>query len=241
MLSAEIDSAQAETDDMKLNSTLRMGLLGVTLLTMAGCSTLGGIPRTALGYAAPAVLGDPRYAAVEDNGRTIPAIPAAYLTDENVRQIVDYYGPEAPGTVVVDPAAHFLYLVEPNGKAMRYRVGVGKAGFAFAGNATIARKADWPGWTPTANMLRREPERFGPYAGGLEGGLSNPLGARALYLYRGGRDTYYRIHGTNEPATIGRSVSSGCIRMFNQDVIDLETRVPVGAEVVVRSSPGPVA
>jgi lipoprotein-anchoring transpeptidase ErfK/SrfK len=194
-----------------------------------------------LGYAAPELVGDPRYAAFEDNGRTIPAIPADSLTDENVRQMVDYTGPEEPGTIVVDPAEHFLYLVEENGKAMRYRVGVGKAGFAFAGNATIARKAEWPGWTPTANMLKREPERFGPYADGVEGGLGNPLGARALYLYRGGRDTYYRIHGTNEPGTIGRSVSSGCIRMFNQDVIDLETRVPVGSQVVVRSAAAPVA
>ena len=226
---------------MSFKSIPRAGLIAVTLLALAGCSTVGDMSRSTLGYAAVEPAGDPRYAAFEDNGRSIPAIPAAYLTDENVRQIVDYYGPEAPGTIVVDPAAHFLYLVEAGGVAMRYRVGVGKAGFAFAGNATVARKADWPGWTPTANMLRREPERFGPYAGGLEGGLANPLGARALYLYRGGRDTYYRIHGTNEPATIGRSVSSGCIRMFNQDVIDLESRVPVGAQVVVRSAPGPVA
>ncbi|NDV86836.1 L,D-transpeptidase family protein [Aurantimonas aggregata] len=208
---------------------------------LGGCSTVTDAPRAILGYAAPGLVGDSRYAAFEDNGRNIPAIPATFLTDENVRQVVDFYGSEAPGTIVVDPAAHFLYLVGENGKALRYRVGVGKAGFAFAGNATVARKAEWPGWTPTANMLRREPERFGPYAGGLEGGLGNPLGARALYLYRGGRDTYYRIHGTNEPSTIGRSVSSGCIRMFNQDVIDLESRVPVGATVVVRSAAGPVA
>jgi lipoprotein-anchoring transpeptidase ErfK/SrfK len=226
---------------MNINSTLRTSLVGVALVTMAGCSSIAGLPRTALGYAAPDLLGDPRYAAFEDNGHAVPAIPAAYLTDENVRQVVDYAGPEAPGTIVVDPAAHFLYLVEEGGKAMRYRVGVGKAGFAFAGNATIARKAEWPGWTPTANMLKREPERFGPYAGGVDGGLGNPLGARALYLYRGGRDTYYRIHGTNEPGTIGRSVSSGCIRMFNQDVIDLERRVPEGSQVVVRSAAAPVA
>jgi lipoprotein-anchoring transpeptidase ErfK/SrfK len=226
---------------MNFTSLHRAGVLAATLLTMAGCSTVGDMSRSALGYAAPAAVGDPRYAAFEDDGIAIPAIPAAHLTEENQRQIVDFTGPEAPGTIVVDPAAHFLYLVEADGKAMRYRVGVGKAGFAFAGNATVARKAEWPGWTPTPNMLKREPERFGPYAGGVDGGLGNPLGARALYLYRGGRDTYYRIHGTNEPATIGRSVSSGCIRMFNQDVIDLENRVPVGAEVVVRSAPAPLA
>ncbi|MEF2551714.1 L,D-transpeptidase [Aurantimonas sp. A2-1-M11] len=226
---------------MTFQSFHRTGLLAATFLAMAGCSSVGDLPRTVLGYAAPGLVGDPRYAAFEDNGRSIPAIPAVHLTDENRRQIVDFAGSEAPGTIVVDPAAHFLYLVEDDGKAMRYRVGVGKAGFAFAGNATIARKAEWPGWTPTPNMLKREPERFGPYAGGLEGGLGNPLGARALYLYRGGQDTYYRIHGTNEPSTIGRSVSSGCIRMFNQDVIDLENRVPVGAKVVVRRAGGSVA
>ena len=226
---------------MIFSSFHRHGLLAATLLLMAGCSTVGDLPRSTLGYAAAAPVGDPRYAAFEDDGRTIPAIPAAHLTDESVRQVVDFEGSEAPGTIVVDPAAHYLYLVEENGKAMRYRVGVGEAGFAFAGNATVARKGEWPGWTPTPNMLKREPERFGPYAGGVEGGLGNPLGARALYLYRGGRDTYYRIHGTNEPSTIGRSVSSGCIRMFNQDVIDLENRVPVGAEVVVRSAPNPFA
>ena len=119
---------------------------------------------------------------------------------------------------------------------MRYRVGVGKAGYAFTGQATVARKADWPGWTPTPDMLRREPQRFGPYATGLAGGVGNPLGARALYLYKNGRDTYYRIHGTNDPASIGHSVSSGCIRMFNQDVVDLESRVQTGAEVIVRPS-----
>ena len=226
---------------MTLRNARRTGLLAAALLTMAGCSSVGELPRTVLGYAAPSLIGDPRYAAFEDNGRSIPAIPTAHLTEKNRRQIVDFVGSEAPGTIVVDPAAHFLYLVEENGKAMRYRVGVGKAGFAFTGNATIARKAEWPGWTPTPNMLKREPEQFGPYASGLEGGLGNPLGARALYLYRGGRDTYYRIHGTNEPSTIGRSVSSGCIRMFNQDVIDLEDRVPVGANVVVRSALGTAA
>ena len=135
---------------------------------------------------------------------------------------------------MVDPENHYLFLITAPGRAMRYGVGVGKAGFAFSGTATIQRKADWPGWTPTPNMIRRDPDRYGPYAGGLPGGLGNPLGARALYLYRGGRDTYYRIHGTNEPHTIGQSVSSGCIRMMNQDVIDLESRVPVGTTVIVR-------
>jgi lipoprotein-anchoring transpeptidase ErfK/SrfK len=118
--------------------------------------------------------------------------------------------------------------------AMRYGVGVGREeGLNFRGTATIARKAAWPGWTPTANMIRKQPERYADLAGGLPGGLNNPLGARALYLYRNGRDTHFRLHGTVEPYTIGQSVSSGCIRLINQDIIDLYNRVPTGTKVVV--------
>lgn len=138
-----------------------------------------------------------------------------------------------PGTIVVDPANHFLYLTQRGGRARRYGVGVGKAGLAFKGTATISRKAEWPSWTPTANMIRREPEKYAKFAGGVPGGPKNPLGARALYLYRGKRDTYYRIHGTTQPNSIGRSVSNGCIRMINEHVIDLYERVPLGTKVVV--------
>lgn len=138
-----------------------------------------------------------------------------------------------PGMIVVDPANHFLYLTLPGGRARRYGVGVGKQGLAFKGSARIARKAEWPSWTPTANMIRRSPEKYAKYAGGVPGGPGNPLGARALYLYRGKKDTYYRIHGTTEPSSIGRSVSNGCIRMINEHVIDLYDRVPVGTTVVV--------
>lgn len=138
-----------------------------------------------------------------------------------------------PGTIVVDPRNHYLYLVERTGRARRYVVGVGRAGRSFRGNATIARKAKWPSWTPTQNMIRREPAKYARYAKGVPGGPGNPLGARALYLYRNGRDTYYRIHGTTQPSSIGRSVSNGCIRMLNEHVIDLYNRTPVGTRVVV--------
>ncbi|MEM6665262.1 MAG: L,D-transpeptidase [Pseudomonadota bacterium] len=148
-------------------------------------------------------------------------------------QTVSYSREYKPGTIVVDPRNHFLYLVEGRGRARRYGVGVGKAGLAFRGRAIIQRKAEWPSWTPTANMIRREPQKYARYAGGVPGGVNNPLGARALYLYRNGRDTYYRIHGTTQPSSIGRSVSNGCIRMINDHVIDLYNRVPVGARVVV--------
>lgn len=147
-------------------------------------------------------------------------------------QTVKFTGYRA-GTIVVDPKNHFLYLVERWGKARRYGVGVGKAGLAFKGSAEIKRKAEWPSWTPTANMIKREPQKYKRYAKGVPGGPDNPLGARALYLYKGGRDTYYRIHGTTQPNSIGRSVSNGCIRMINDHVIDLYNRVPLGTKVVV--------
>lgn len=137
-----------------------------------------------------------------------------------------------PGTLVIDPKNHYLYLVERFGMARRYGVGVGRAGLAFRGTATIKRKAKWPSWTPTKNMMRRNP-RYRRWAKGMPGGPRNPLGARALYLYRGNRDTLYRIHGTTQPSSIGRSVSNGCIRMLNAHVEDLYERVPKGTRVVV--------
>jgi lipoprotein-anchoring transpeptidase ErfK/SrfK len=141
------------------------------------------------------------------------------------RQEVDYTGPAAPGTIVVDTPDRFLFLVEPHGKALRYGIGVGRPGFEWAGVKRISRKSEWPDWTPPAQMVLRRPDLPRHMAGGPD----NPLGARALYL----GSSLYRIHGTNEPSTIGHNVSSGCIRMMNEDVIDLYDRVPVGTTVVV--------
>ena len=138
-----------------------------------------------------------------------------------------------PGTIVVDTKNHFLYLIESPVSARRYGVGVGRAGLAFKGSATIKRKAKWPSWRPTDNMIRRDPGKYKRYAKGVPGGPGNPLGAHALYLYKGNRDTYFRIHGTTQPWSIGRSVSNGCIRMLNDHVIDLYRRVPLGSRVVV--------
>jgi len=148
-------------------------------------------------------------------------------------QRVRFRGRFKPGTIVVDPRRRFLYLVEGRGMARRYGVGVGRAALAWSGSARIGRKAEWPSWTPTKNMIRREPGKYARYAGGVPGGPNNPLGARALYLYRGKRDTYYRIHGTNQPWTIGTASSNGCIRMVNDHVIDLYNRARVGTTVVV--------
>ena len=133
------------------------------------------------------------------------------------------------GSVTIDTNRRALYLSLGGGQAIRYGVGVGRAGFEWRGRAHVGRKAEWPSWTPPAAMLKRRPDlpRF------MNGGINNPLGARALYLYNGDRDTLFRIHGTNEPWTIGQAVSSGCIRMMNNDVVDLYNRVPVGARVVV--------
>ncbi|PWJ80498.1 lipoprotein-anchoring transpeptidase ErfK/SrfK [Pseudaminobacter salicylatoxidans] len=139
-----------------------------------------------------------------------------------------------PGMVVVDPYERFLYLITRPGTARRYGVGVGKAGLAWSGYAYIGRKEEWPHWRPTDDMIRRDPRKYAKYADGVDGGPRNPLGARALYLYgEDGRDTMYRIHGTNEPWTIGRAVSNGCIRMLNAHVEDLYDRVEIGTPVLV--------
>ena len=148
------------------------------------------------------------------------------------RRAVAYDGPELPGTIVVSTPERFLYHVEEGGRATRYGVAVGEEGLGFKGQATIGRKEMWPSWTPTANMIRRKPH-LARYAGGVPGGENNPLGARALYLYQGGRDTYFRLHGTNEPWLIGQSVSNGCIRLTNEDVLHLYDRVPLGTYVTV--------
>lgn len=173
------------------------------------------------------------YGAVKDRGNLIPALDLDKIAGRNLRRQVNYATSEPVGTIVVDPHARYLYLVQPDGKALRYSVGVGRAGLTFKGDAKVAYKSQWPRWTPTANMIRRNPEHYAKYANGLEGGIRNPLGARALYLYRDGKDTLYRIHGTNEPWSVGKAASSGCIRLYNQDILDLYRRVPAGARVVV--------
>jgi lipoprotein-anchoring transpeptidase ErfK/SrfK len=136
---------------------------------------------------------------------------------------------ERPGTITVDSKNRYLYLSMESGRAMRYDVGVGREGFAWSGRAYIGRRAEWPAWTPPSDMLKRRPEL--PRV--MKGGIANPLGARAMYLYNDRGDTMFRIHGTNEPDTIGQAVSSGCIRLLNDDIVDLYERVKVGATVVV--------
>jgi lipoprotein-anchoring transpeptidase ErfK/SrfK len=178
-----------------------------------------------------------------DTGREPYPLPAFRLSDVDpvyLRRSVEFLTDEAPGTIVIDPRRHFLFFIEGNGRAIRYGVGVGRTGFGWSGTATVHNKQAWPDWYPPREMIERQPEIMAKMSDlqsgvGMHGGPGNPLGARALYLWQGGRDTLYRIHGTVEPWTIGRNVSSGCIRMINQDVIDLFERAPVGAKVVVLS------
>ena len=159
--------------------------------------------------------------------------PAFVLPEEYRPQYVRVRSDYAPGQILVVPQTRFLYLTTDKNKAIRYAVGVGKAGLDFKGTAVIQVKKEWPSWRPTDEMIERSPEQYEQWKDGMPGGPNNPLGARALYLFQNGYDTFYRIHGTTEPRSIGQSVSNGCIRMLNSHVIDLYERVPVGTPVTV--------
>lgn len=200
-------------------SISRRGLLVGLPLLLAGCASTTGTQQA-------------DYSARPSELHPMKEVPLDKIKPELRRTEVAYATDQKPGTIVVDTPARRLYYVLDNGRAMRYGVGVGRAGLALAGNAYVGRKAEWPTWTPTANMQRRE-ARYRKLAGGMPGGPNNPLGARAMYLYRGGNDTHFRIHGTNQPESIGHAMSSGCIRMMNHDVVDLFSRVKVGDRVVV--------
>jgi len=182
---------------------------------------LGGLIEFLLGGRAAARPPDAEPAVAAAESEPADAAPS----EEFRRQEVDYSGPGRPGAIVIDTARKFLFLVEPNGRAIRYGVGVGRPGFEWSGVEFVSHKAEWPDWTPPPEMMLRRPD----LPTHMDGGPDNPLGARALYL----GSSMFRIHGTNEPETIGQNVSSGCIRMMNDDVIDLYDRVRVGAKVIV--------
>ena len=173
------------------------------------------------------------YGSVRDAGYQLPSIPIHKVDRKYHRQIVRYETKEKPGTIVVDTGAKHLYFVLPEGKAVRYGIGVGREGFEWRGTARVAMKREWPVWTPPAAMIKRQPE-LAKWRGGMPAGLNNPLGARALYLYNKGGDSGYRLHGTPEWFSIGKAMSSGCIRLMNQDIVDLYKRADVGAKVIVK-------
>lgn len=198
-----------------------------------GAGPLVVAPEPALDYAS-------MYGPVTDEGYQLPAIPLAKIEQRFLRQMVDDPTGEKPGTIVVDTTSHFLYAVQPGGKAMRYGVSLGKAGFGWSGNAHIQWKKKWPTWTPPPEMIKRRPElaKYSAENGGMPPGPQNPLGARALYIFRDGKDTMYRLHGTPEWDSIGKNASSGCVRLMNQDVVDLYTRVPGKTPIIVRAAAG---
>ncbi|MBA4268824.1 L,D-transpeptidase [Bosea sp. (in: a-proteobacteria)] len=205
---------------------------GGVVYNRPGASAYGHSARPAAGYEADPFGQSAGPSAA--NGRRVAALGQPLEMERPIERVIDprfrkqevaYDGPHRPGTIIIDTPQRFLFLVQPNGRALRYGIGVGRPGFSWAGMKTVSRKAEWPNWTPPPEMLKRRPDlpRFMP------GGPENPMGARALYL----GSSLYRIHGTNEPHTIGQAVSSGCIRMTNDDVQDLYERVRVGAKVLV--------
>lgn len=173
------------------------------------------------------------YGGIHDEQFDIPAVDVQLIDPAYRRQIVEYDARDAPGTIVVDTQHRYLYLVLAGARALRYGVGIGRDGFSWSGGGIIKLKRMWPTWTPPAEMIERQPE-LEPYRNGMAPGLENPLGSRALYIFEGGRDTLYRIHGTSDARSIGQAVSSGCVRLLNQDVIDLYDRVPLNTSIVVR-------
>lgn len=225
---------------MRNFDTTRRGFLlgtgGLAATALAGCTTT---PRNVAVDAPPKA--DPFYAEIygpkPDEQFPLPAIPYEKIDPRFYRQMVDNPTGERPGTIVVDTANHFLYLTYENNQAMRYGVGLGRQGFEWSGQGVIQYKRQWPRWTPPDEMIARQPE-LAPHSaanGGMAPGLMNPLGARALYIFKDGKDTIYRLHGNPEWWTIGKSVSSGCVRLINQDIIDLYNRVPDGTPIVVTS------
>jgi lipoprotein-anchoring transpeptidase ErfK/SrfK len=209
-----------------------MGGASVSALTLAGCATTD-LPEQVRGVA----LVDPYFLAMYGPSSSekypLPPVNLRQVDPKFLRAEVDDPTGERPGTIVVHTDERYLYLVEEGGRAMRYGVGIGREGFAWSGRGHIGRKAVWPTWTPPAEMVKRDPSSA-PYANGMPGGTNNPLGARAMYIYTpSGADSLYRVHGTNDPPSIGQAVSSGCVRLIDQDVIDLYGRVPVGTPIIV--------
>ncbi len=212
------------------------GLFALGVMTaLAGCDEAG----VSMSGTTPLTLTPPEehYAALPDEGHKVPLVPVAEVPPEMLRQEVDYPTTQAVGTIIIDPTAKHLYLITAKNRALRYGIAVGRAGFGWSGEADITGRTTWPTWTPPPEMIRRRPE-LARYKDGQPGGLTNPLGARALYLRTDGVDYGYRIHGTPEWESIGQNASSGCIRMINQDVMDLYQRVPDGTHVVVLTEDG---
>ncbi len=217
--------------------TFRIMAAAIATAVLASC-----MPDPALIEAGLAKPPEPRvaqgvYVSSMDGAFKLPAVPVEKVPVEYQRQTVYYPTEQAVGTIIINPAARHLYLITGKNEALRYGIAVGKAGFEWSGEAQITSRKQWPDWTPPPEMIDRKPE-LEKWKDGQPGGLENPLGARALYLTTNGIDYGYRIHGTPEWFSIGKNASSGCIRMINQDVIDLYSRVPDGTKVIVLNRDG---
>jgi lipoprotein-anchoring transpeptidase ErfK/SrfK len=209
--------------------TAALGLTGRTAALSAPRNEGGTSPS-----GAPSILAE-MYGERPMEPHPVPAVPYQEIDPRFHRQVVDDPTGEPPGTLVVDVGDHFLYLVQVKGQALRYGVALGRAGFEWSGRGVVQYKRKWPRWIPADEMIERDPklEKYSLERGGMEPGPDNPLGARALYIFQNGEDTLYRIHGSPEWWTIGQHVSSGCVRMINQDVMDLYERVPDGSPILV--------
>jgi lipoprotein-anchoring transpeptidase ErfK/SrfK len=231
-----MDSGIADAGEMDGGALpgLRSGLLnrrsflfgcavGLGALGLAGCAITDGMSLAEA---------EKVYGPTPDEKFPIPAVDVSKLDPKYYRRTVRYDSNEAAGTIIVDPKNYYVYRIEDDGNATRYGANVGRAGFLWSGEAYVGRKAEWPIWTPPKEMILRRPEA-GKYAGGMPGGLDNPLGARALYLYQNGVYTEYTIYSTSDPETIGTNITSGCTGLLSQDMIDLYSRTPVKTKVVV--------
>ena len=243
-------------DKFSPSGITRRNFIGVMISSaaLAGCTTASAVdetePQISPEKPAPAlapmrpIITDPSiiYSEVLDGEFAIPAIPYTKIDPKYYRQVVADPTGEAPGTIVVDTANRFLYFTMPFGQALRYGVAIGREGFAWTGNAQVEWKGRWPKWTPPAEMIERDPklEKYSAENGGMPPGLDNPLGARALYVFQDGVDTLYRIHGSPEWKSIGKKASSGCVRLMNQDIIDLWERVPKRTPIVVFGEDAPL-
>ncbi|WP_018185313.1 L,D-transpeptidase [Kaistia granuli] len=197
--------------------------VGLGALGLAGCATSGGMTRAEAAKV---------YGPVPDEKFPIPAVDVAKVDPKYYRRTVQYASKEAPGTIIIDPGKYYVYRIEGDGNATRYGANVGREGFLWSGEAYVGRKAEWPTWTPPKEMIQRQPEAA-KYAGGMPGGLDNPLGARTLYLYQDGRYTLYTIYSTRVAQSIGTGVTSGCTGLLTQDMMHLYARTPVNTKVLV--------
>lgn len=211
------------------------GAIILISLALSGCQTIpvAEIPKSTIAPIEEVAVQDQDWYIGEllDSPHPIPLVDRSKMRPELMRQSVPFVGKEPPGTIIVDIDERFLYFVEGSGLAIRYGIGVGRRGFSWRGVAEVGRKGVWPDWSPTSTMRRIIPN----LPARVVGGIDSPLGARALYLYQNGQDILFRIHGTNEPWSIGEQVSSGCIRLLNEDIYDLYGRTKTGTTVIVRN------